>query len=259
MKRKEQTIVEKEIPGREHAGYAYIYPLDGGARQEYVLEMTPENIANFIGAHQYDAEKIILTDMLDNLILDTAGGFIMNCPDQILCGRVLPLLAPIQMGRRRAKEIPVVSRAAFEAYAPQKGQAWRTVARWRHMEIRRGDIYYADLTPVVGCEQGGRRPVLVIQNDVGNHHGSTVIVAAITSRRRRKRRLPTHIGLPRLPTGLRTASFAMLEQVRTIDRMRLGAYIGRLDGERMAAVDRAILISFGLDGLVGYDGKNAEK
>ena len=114
------------------------------------------------------------------------------------------------------------------------------------MEIRRGDIYYADLTPVVGCEQGGRRPVLVIQNDVGNHHGSTVIVAAITSRRRRrrKRRLPTHIGLPRL---------------RTIDRMRLGAYIGRLDGERMAAVDRAILISFGLDGLVGYDGKNAEK
>ena len=90
------------------------------------------------------------------------------------------------------------------------------------MEIRRGDIYYADLTPVVGCEQGGRRPVLVIQNDVGNHHGSTVIVAAITSGRR-KRRLPTHIGLPRLPTGLRTASFAMLEQVRTIDRMRLGA------------------------------------
>ena len=72
------------------------------------------------------------------------------------------------------------------------------------MEIRRGDIYYADLTPVVGCEQGGRRPVLVIQNDVGNHHGSTVIVAAITSRRRRKRRLPTHIGLPRLPTGLRS-------------------------------------------------------
>ena len=58
MKRKEQTIVEKEIPGREHAGYAYIYPLDGGARQEYVLEMTPENIANFIGAHQYDAEKV---------------------------------------------------------------------------------------------------------------------------------------------------------------------------------------------------------
>lgn len=127
-----------------------------------------------------------------------------------------------------------------------------------YMEIRRGDIYYADLTPVVGCEQGGRRPVLVIQNDVGNHHGSTVIVAAITSRKR-KRRLPTHIGLPRLPTGLRTASFAMLEQVRTIDRMRLGAYIGRLDRESMDAVDRAILISFGLDGLIGYTGKNTGK
>lgn len=69
------------------------------------------------------------------------------------------------------------------------------------MEIRRGDIYYADLTPVVGCEQGGRRPVLVIQNDVGNHHGSTVIVAAITSRRRRKRRLPPISGCPGCPQG----------------------------------------------------------
>lgn len=106
MKRKEQTIVEKEIPGREHAGYAYIYPLDGGARQEYVLEMTPENIANFIGAHQYDAEKIILTDMLDNLILDTAGGFIMNCPDQILCGRVLPPAGANPDGAAQGKRDP---------------------------------------------------------------------------------------------------------------------------------------------------------
>lgn len=106
MKRKEQTIVEKEIPGREHAGYAYIYPLDGGARQEYVLEMTPENIANFIGAHQYDAEKIILTDMLDNLILDTAGGFIMNCPDQILCGRVLPCWRRSRWGGAGQKRSP---------------------------------------------------------------------------------------------------------------------------------------------------------
>lgn len=106
MKRKEQTIVEKEIPGREHAGYAYIYPLDGGARQEYVLEMTPENIANFIGAHQYDAEKIILTDMLDNLILDTAGGFIMNCPDQILCGRSCPCWRRSRWGGAGQKRSP---------------------------------------------------------------------------------------------------------------------------------------------------------
>lgn len=125
------------------------------------------------------------------------------------------------------------------------------------MEIRRGDIYYADLNPVVGCEQGGRRPVLVIQNDVGNHYASTVIVAAITSRKRR--RMPTHIGLPGMVTGLRIASCVMLEQVRTIDRMRLGAYIGRLDEEKMAAVNRAILVSFGLDGLVGYAGENPEK
>ena len=119
------------------------------------------------------------------------------------------------------------------------------------MEIRRGDIYYADLTPVVGCEQGGRRPVLVIQNDVGNHHGSTVIVAAITSRRRRrKRRLPTHIGLPRLPTGLRTASFAMLEQVRTIDRERLKEYVGSANAATMQYVDHAIAVSFGLDELL---------
>ena len=106
MKRKEQTIVEKEIPGREHAGYAYIYPLDGGARQEYVLEMTPENIANFIGAHQYDAEKIILTDMLDNLILDTAGGFIMNCPDRSCAAESCPCWRRSRWGGAGQKRSP---------------------------------------------------------------------------------------------------------------------------------------------------------
>lgn len=120
MKQKEQTIIENEILGRKYTGYAYIYPLDGGVRQEYVMEMTSKNIANFIGAHQYDVEKIILTNMLDRFIMDTAGGLIMSCPDQVLCGRVMSLLAPIQMGRRRAKEIPVVSRVAFEMYAPQE-------------------------------------------------------------------------------------------------------------------------------------------
>lgn len=120
LKQKEQTIMETEILGREHVGYAYIYPLDGSRRQEYAFDMTPENVANFIGAHQHDADKIVLTDIMDNLILDTTGGFILNCSDQNLCGRVLPLLAPIQMGRRKAKDIPVVSRAAFEAYAAQE-------------------------------------------------------------------------------------------------------------------------------------------
>lgn len=117
MKQKEQSIMEKEILDREHVGYAYIYPLDGSSRQEYVFDMTPENVANFIGAHQHDADKIVLTDIMDNLIMDTTGGFILNCSDQNLCGRVLPLLVPIQIGRRRAKEIPLVNRAAFEAYA----------------------------------------------------------------------------------------------------------------------------------------------
>lgn len=122
MKQKEQTIIENEILGRKYTGYAYIYPLDGGARQEYVMEMTPKNIANFIGAHQYDAEKIILTDMLDRLILDTVGGLIMNCPDQTLCGRILPLLTPIQMGKKKARKIPIVSRKVFEEYAQQEAQ-----------------------------------------------------------------------------------------------------------------------------------------
>lgn len=159
MKRKEQTIVEKEIPGREHAGYAYIYPLDGGARQEYVLEMTPENIANFIGAHQYDAEKIILTDMLDNLILDTAGGFIMNCPDQILCGRVLPLLAPIQMGRRALLFfVCAAAGAPFAGLALGKFLfAFHAVGhgvRRLHHALRPGGL------PLVGVIQGGAHAAL---------------------------------------------------------------------------------------------------
>ena len=128
----------------------------------------------------------------------------------------------------------------------------------RTQEIMRGDVYYAALDPVLGSEQGGVRPVLIVQNDVGNLHSPTVIVAAITTKLT-KHRLPTHVFLAAAESGIAKNSMILLEQVRTIDRMRLGAYIGRLDGERMAAVDRAILISFGLDGLVGYDGKNAEK
>ena len=128
----------------------------------------------------------------------------------------------------------------------------------RTQEIMRGDVYYAALDPVLGSEQGGVRPVLIVQNDVGNLHSPTVIVAAITTKLT-KHRLPTHVFLAAAESGIAKTSMILLEQVRTIDRMRLGAYIGRLDGERMAAVDRAILISFGLDGLVGYDGKNAEK
>ena len=112
------------------------------------------------------------------------------------------------------------------------------------MEIKRGEIYYADLSPVIGCEQGGIRPVLIIQNDVGNHYSPTVIAAAITSRK--KKRMPTHVLLTSREPGLYANSHIMLEQVRTIDRTRLMRYIGSLDDDIMQRVDRVGRISFGL-------------
>lgn len=121
MDEKDKKIIEEEILGKDHAGYAYIYPFDGG-RQEYVFDMTPEHIANFLGAHQFDAEKIILTDMMDRLILNTIGGFIDQCPDQDLCRQIIPLLAPIQMGETEAKEIPMVTMEAFDEYGRQEDE-----------------------------------------------------------------------------------------------------------------------------------------
>ena len=111
------------------------------------------------------------------------------------------------------------------------------------MIIRRGDIYYADLRPVIGSEQGGVRPVLVIQNDIGNKHSPTTIVAAITGRKT-KAALPTHVKI--MAKGLKTESTVLLEQIRTIDKARLGEYIGRLDSKTLAAVDRAIVVSLGI-------------
>lgn len=114
------------------------------------------------------------------------------------------------------------------------------------MTIRRGDIYYADLSPVVGSEQGGVRPVLIVQNDVGNRFNPTVIAAAITSQRG-KAKLPTHILLDSQTTGLSRDSIVLLEQVRTIDKHRLKERMGRLDSGSMGRVDQALSISFGLD------------
>lgn len=113
------------------------------------------------------------------------------------------------------------------------------------MNIKRGDIFYADLSPVVGSEQGGMRPVLIVQNDVGNKYSPTVIAAAITSRMS-KRELPTHIDLYAERVGLAKDSVILLEQIRTIDKTRLGEKMGHLDDALMGAVDRAISISFGL-------------
>ena len=109
-------------------------------------------------------------------------------------------------------------------------------------EIKRGDIYYADLYPVVGNEQGGIRPVLIIQNDMGNHHSPTVIAAAITGRR--KKSMPTHVQIS--AEGLKGESIILLEQIRTIDRQRLLHYVNHLDGDAMRPVDKAISVSLGL-------------
>ena len=111
--------------------------------------------------------------------------------------------------------------------------------------VKRGDIYYADLSPVVGSEQGGIRPVLIVQNDIGNKYSPTVIAAAITSQIN-KAKMPTHIELAAKEYGLNKDSVILLEQIRTIDKKRLREKIGHLDGRHMSAVDDALAISFGL-------------
>ena len=111
--------------------------------------------------------------------------------------------------------------------------------------VKRGDIFYADLSPVVGSEQGGIRPVLIIQNDRGNRHSPTVIAAAITSQMN-KAKLPTHIELLNPHCGLTKDSVVLLEQIRTLDKRRLRERMGRLDDRMMEQVDTAIAVSFGL-------------
>ena len=113
------------------------------------------------------------------------------------------------------------------------------------MVVKRGDIFYADLSPVVGSEQGGVRPVLVVQNDIGNKFSPTVIISAITSQIN-KAKLPTHIEITADEYGLAKDSVILLEQIRTIDKRRLKERIGRLDEELMQKVDDALTVSFGL-------------
>lgn len=117
------NITEKDIQAVEGLlndtdgllGYAYLEPYDG-ERQEYVFEMTPNNIAQFLGAHFYDAREIVLTDLLDRFILNTNRGFIFSCPNQDLCKQIVPILSPIQTGDVDAEEIPMVTRDVYEAY-----------------------------------------------------------------------------------------------------------------------------------------------
>ncbi len=112
-------------------------------------------------------------------------------------------------------------------------------------QVKRGDIFYADLSPVVGSEQGGLRPVLIIQNDVGNRYSPTVIAAAITSRMG-KTRMPTHIDIHAEKVGLAKDSVILLEQIRTLDKRRLKEKLGHLDDAMMNSVNSAIAVSFGL-------------
>ena len=112
------------------------------------------------------------------------------------------------------------------------------------MDVRRGDLYYADLSPVIGSEQGGVRPVLIIQNNTGNKFSPTIIASAITSQLS-KARLPTHIELAKGQFGLLKDSVILLEQIRTLDKRRLKEKLGTLDESRMRKVDKAILISLG--------------
>ena len=120
------------------------------------------------------------------------------------------------------------------------------------MTVHRGDIYYADLSPVVGSEQGGVRPVLIVQNDVGNRFSPTVIAAAITSQKD-KTSLPTHIQLQATGSGLAKDSIVLLEQIRTLDKRRLKERMGRLDEVSMNRVDRALQVSFGLGAVPPRD------
>ncbi|WP_366922919.1 type II toxin-antitoxin system PemK/MazF family toxin [Metallumcola ferriviriculae] len=113
------------------------------------------------------------------------------------------------------------------------------------MHVKRGDIFYAELNPVVGSEQGGTRPVLVIQNDIGNQYSPTTIVVAITSQIS-KAKLPTHVEMPAQKSGLERASVILAEQVRTIDKSRLRQKVTVLDEGHMEQVNKALEISMGL-------------
>ena len=114
------------------------------------------------------------------------------------------------------------------------------------MGAKRGDVYFADLSPVIGSEQGGVRPVLIIQNDVGNKHSPTVITAAITSQQKDRPTMPTHVRVAGEKSCLCKDSIIMLEQVRTIDKQRLRERIGKLTKVEMRRVDKALNISVGL-------------
>ena len=123
---------------------------------------------------------------------------------------------------------------------------------------RRGDIYFADLDPVVGSEQGGTRPVIVIQNDTGNKHSPTLIVATVTTRIRKKENMPTHLLIKDNP-AFREASVVQLEQIRTIDKCRIDNYLGKVTPHEMVAIEKALSISLAMEQLKKQTGSAAYK
>ena len=122
MDRKTIEMMGK-VMDTERMGYAYVYPSDGKARKEYLIATTPENMANFVGSHFLDAQKMVITDFVDRLILDTCGGFIDTCPDQKLCMEINSHLAPIQMGEKEAGEILQLDRDQADAYFAAEDRA----------------------------------------------------------------------------------------------------------------------------------------
>ena len=141
---------------------------------------------------------------------------------------------------QKQKRLVQIPRRSF---APKHSAAFLLKTEANMKEIKRGEIYAVDFGTGFGSEQGGIRPSLILQNDIGNKHSPTTIVAAITSRKT-KANLPTHVKI--MAKGLKTESTVLLEQIRTIDKARLGEYIGRLDSKTLAAVDRAIVVSLGI-------------
>ena len=123
---------------------------------------------------------------------------------------------------------------------------------------RRGDIYFADLDPVVGSEQGGTRPVIVIQNDTGNKHSPTLIGATVTTRIRKKENMPTHLLIKDNP-AFREASVVQLEQIRTIDKCRIDNYLGKVTPHEMVAIEKALSISLAMEQLKKQTGSAAYK
>lgn len=121
MDEKTRDMMDKILES-DRIGYAYFYPLAGGDRQEFFISTTAENIANFLGGHMFDAEKVIITDVLDRLILDTCGGFLNNCPNQDLCKEIISYLAPIQQGELPAGEELAVTREQSNSYFAEEDE-----------------------------------------------------------------------------------------------------------------------------------------